>query len=109
MYRLEVHHIAIEAAERAEDTVAQSRGAFDDRGEDWLYVRRRAANHAEDLAGRRLLPQRLCQRRPKTFVLLDELSQRQALLLAAFIALPQPSHLRLRLLQPCVVFCCLGG
>src|SRR6266511_457404 len=72
----------------------QPHGALHDHVEHRLHVRRRAGDHAQDLAARPLLLQRLRQRRPKTFVLLDELSRsyRHALLLAPFIALtPAPA------------------
>src|SRR6266849_6682023 len=50
-----VELLAIEAEEPAEESVAQSHGAADDRVEYRLLVRRRARDHAEDFARRRLL------------------------------------------------------
>src|SRR5262244_1293608 len=54
-----VEQLAVELKERAEESVAQSHGASDDRVEHRLHVGRRLADHPEDLAGRRLLLQRL--------------------------------------------------
>jgi hypothetical protein len=50
-----VDHLALELKDRAEEPVAQSHGASDDRVEDGLDVRRRSADGAQDLSRRRLL------------------------------------------------------
>src|SRR5215467_1474644 len=54
-----MEQFAVELKERAEESVAQSHGASDDRVEHRPHVGRRLADHTEDLAGRRLLLQRL--------------------------------------------------
>src|SRR5438309_11991501 len=54
-----VEQLAVELKEGAEESVAQSHGASDDRVEDRLHVCRRLADHAKDLARRRLLLQGL--------------------------------------------------
>src|SRR3990172_2982540 len=59
MVRDEVDQLAVEAINRAENALAQAHRALSDRVEDRLDVRRRAADHAQDLTGRRLLLQRL--------------------------------------------------
>ena len=55
----EVHQLAIEPEDGAQHPVAESHGAPHDRIEDRLHVGRRLADHAQDLAGRSLLLQRL--------------------------------------------------
>jgi hypothetical protein len=57
--RNEMHQLAIETVHSPKESIAQTHGAFRDRIEYWLHVRRRARNHPEDLAGRCLLLQRL--------------------------------------------------
>ena len=54
-----VHLLAIEAQDEAELPVAELRGAPGERVEDGLDVGRRATDHAQDVAGRRLLLERL--------------------------------------------------
>jgi hypothetical protein len=53
--------LAVEPEERAEEPVTQSHDALDDRVEDGLDVGRGARDHAQDLARRRLLLERLGQ------------------------------------------------
>ena len=55
----EVNHIPLEPAGTSVVSAAQSHRAFGNRVEDWLDVGRRMADHAQDLARRRLLLQRL--------------------------------------------------
>ncbi len=57
----EVHQLAVEPEDGAQQSVAQPHGASHDRIEDRLDVRRRLADHAQDLARRGLLLQRLAE------------------------------------------------
>ena len=57
--RHEVEQRAVEAEYVAERRVAQAAGIFRDRVEHGLHVRRRPADHAQNLAGRPLLLERL--------------------------------------------------
>src|SRR5712692_3101883 len=73
-----VEQLAVELIERAKKSVAQPHGASDDRVEDRLHVGLRAADHAEDLARRRLLLERLahlCVSLSKRAVLFLELGK----------------------------------
>ena len=56
-----VEHLAVEAQQRARERLAQADRALHDGVEDRLHVGGRARDHAEDLAGRGLLLQRLGQ------------------------------------------------
>src|SRR5215813_1160557 len=56
-----VEQLAVELKERAEESVAQSHGASDDRVEHRLHVGRRPADHAQDLARRRQVAVALSQ------------------------------------------------
>ena len=56
-----MNQLAVELKECAEESVAQSHSASDDRVEDRLHVSLRPADDVQDLAGRRLLLQRLRQ------------------------------------------------
>jgi hypothetical protein len=56
-----MEQLAIETRGDAVVRAAQADGAADDRIKDGLYVGRRNADHAKDLAGRRLLFERLGQ------------------------------------------------
>ncbi|HWO91801.1 MAG TPA: hypothetical protein VNP53_07505, partial [Methylomirabilota bacterium] len=56
-----MEQLAVELTERTEESVAQLHGAPDDRVEHRLGIGRRARDHTQDLAGRRLLLQRVGQ------------------------------------------------
>jgi hypothetical protein len=62
-----VNELAIEPVDRAEETAAESERAFGDSVEDGLHVRRRARDHPQNLASRRLLLARRRQRYTKFF------------------------------------------
>ena len=47
--------VAVHTEQRGVEGLAQARGAFRHRVEHWLDVRGRAADHAEDVGGGRLL------------------------------------------------------
>jgi len=57
--RNHMNQLAVEPIDGAEEGTAQPYGALGDGLEDRLHVGRRAADHAEDLGGRRLLLQGL--------------------------------------------------
>src|SRR5262245_52206647 len=64
--------LAVESDEPAEEAVAQSHGAFDDRVKDWLNVHRRARNDAQNVAGRGLSGEGIGKVRVTRLELLEE-------------------------------------
>jgi hypothetical protein len=57
----EVEELAVEPVDKAKLSLAEPRRALGDHVEHRLHIGRRARDDAQDLAGGRLLPQRLSQ------------------------------------------------
>src|SRR5262245_6921032 len=55
----EMHQLAVELEDRAEESVTQPHGALDDCVKDWLHVGVRLTDDPQDLARSRLLIERL--------------------------------------------------